>query len=66
VDVPTRPLAATDTTGAGDAFAAGFLVRWLAPPGMPPITAASLFRAARAGQRVAARLLTSPGRSVID
>jgi sugar/nucleoside kinase (ribokinase family) len=29
-EVPTTAIVAPDTTGAGDAFAAGFLVRWLA------------------------------------
>lgn len=56
-EVPTTAIFARDTTGAGDAFAAGFLVRWLAdgPDGRgdgPAMTAA-----ARAGHRAARRLL---------
>lgn len=65
VDIPTRPLEAADTTGAGDAFAAGFLVRWLAADHPTPATATSLRRAAQAGQRAASRLLASPQRTII-
>jgi sugar/nucleoside kinase (ribokinase family) len=60
VEVATKPIAAADTTGAGDAFAAGFLYSLLmndfdrAAP-----SAALLRRAALSGHRSAARLLTS-------
>ena len=59
-DVATEPVTATDTTGAGDAFTAGFLVGWFAAraAGRPP--AAALHRAALAGHRAAARQLTTP------
>jgi sugar/nucleoside kinase (ribokinase family) len=66
IDVATGSIAASDTTGAGDAFAAGFLVRWLAPDLDRAATPASLGRAAGAGHRSAARLLTSPRQSIID
>ena len=65
IEVPTRSLAATDTTGAGDAFAAGFLVRLLGPRGSPSTTAASLRQSARSGHRSAARLLSNARRSII-
>ena len=65
LSVPTRAIAAPDTTGAGDAFAAGFLVRWLAADDRGQATAASLRRAARAGHAAAARLLSNPRSSVI-
>jgi len=56
-DVATRPLQAADTTGAGDAFDAGFAVAWLEArrEGIGPATA--LRRAALAGHRAAARHL---------
>jgi ribokinase len=56
-EVATAPIAASDTTGAGDAFDAGFLVGWLAArvAGIP--AAVALHRAALAGHRAAARQL---------
>ena len=66
LEVPTRPIVAHDTTGAGDAFAAGFLVRWLTPGGATRAAPSSLRRAARAGHVAATRLLSSPRSSVID
>lgn len=65
IEVPTRPIAATDTTGAGDAFAAGFLVRWLATGQAVRTRPSSLRRAALAGHRAASRLLASPRQSVL-
>ncbi len=61
IAIATRPLAAADTTGAGDAFDAGFLHSLLVGAWRPPQqpSAATLRRAALAGHRAAARLLTS-------
>jgi len=62
IDVATRTIAATDTTGAGDAFDAGFLHALVAggytAGGLR--TTALFRRAALAGHRSASRLLTSP------
>ena len=57
--IATTPVEARDTTGAGDAFDAGFLLAWLAAPAETRSDAAVLRWAALAGHRAAARLLTS-------
>ncbi|MEA2621950.1 MAG: hypothetical protein QOH61_860 [Chloroflexota bacterium] len=64
--VATSPVAATDTTGAGDAFSAGFLYTLLAGGGRKaqPWSAALLRRAAVAGHRAAAELLSGPRREL--
>ena len=59
-EVATTPRVATDTTGAGDAFDAGFLVGWFAARAAGRSLPASLQRAAVAGHRAAARQLSSP------
>ena len=65
--VATRRLAVTDSTGAGDAFDAGFLYSLLASgyrAGGLMASEAVLRRAALAGHRAAARLLTGPRREL--
>ena len=62
IDVATRPIAASDTTGAGDAFDAGFLYSLLLSKhgdGLPH-DGAALRRAAVAGHHAAARVLSRP------
>ena len=59
-EVATAHVVTADSTGAGDAFDAGFLVGWLAARSAGRSTAASLQRAALAGHRAAARQLTTP------
>jgi sugar/nucleoside kinase (ribokinase family) len=59
-EVATEHLIATDTTGAGDAFDAGFLVGWFAARSAGRSLPASLQRAALSGHRAAARHLSSP------
>jgi sugar/nucleoside kinase (ribokinase family) len=59
-EVATTPMPATDTTGAGDAFDAGFLVGWFTSRAGGRSFQASLQRAALAGHRAAARQLATP------
>jgi sugar/nucleoside kinase (ribokinase family) len=59
-EVATERLDVTDTTGAGDAFDAGFLVGWFAARAAGRSLPASLQRAALAGHRAAARQLSAP------
>jgi sugar/nucleoside kinase (ribokinase family) len=58
LEVATRPFPAADTTGAGDAFDAGFLASWLAAGAAT--TPAALRRAVVAGHRAAARQVGTP------
>lgn len=59
-EVATTQLSPRDTTGAGDAFDAGFLVGWFAARAAGRSLPSSLHRAALAGHRSAARLLSTP------
>jgi sugar/nucleoside kinase (ribokinase family) len=58
-EVATAPIDAIDSTGAGDAFDAGFLVGWFAATGAGRTLPAALHRAALAGHRAAARQLST-------
>lgn len=61
MEVAAKPLAASDTTGAGDAFDAGFLYSLLVNGFDRTNPSAALLRgAALAGHRSAARLLSGP------
>ncbi len=59
-EVATTHVVAADTTGAGDAFDAGFLVGWFAARAAGRSLPASLQRAAVAGHRAATRQLSTP------
>jgi sugar/nucleoside kinase (ribokinase family) len=65
VDVAGRAFAAPDTTGAGDAFDAGFILGWLAVRDAGTTTAEGLAHAARAGNRTAARHLRAPRKELV-
>lgn len=59
-DVATAPIRATDTTGAGDAFDAGFIATWLAARAAGVARSSAAQRATVAGHRAAARQLSVP------
>ncbi len=59
-DVDTPSIVATDTTGAGDAFDAGFIAGWLKARADGRTASDGLHRATLAGHRAAARHLGAP------
>ena len=63
-DVATTPIEATDTTGAGDAFDAGFLASWMAANAELRQRPVTLRRAVLAAHRAAARQLSATPREL--
>jgi sugar/nucleoside kinase (ribokinase family) len=59
-EVATEHLQAADTTGAGDAFDAGFLVGWFGAIAAGRALPATMRHAAVAGHKAAARQLSTP------
>jgi sugar/nucleoside kinase (ribokinase family) len=59
-EVATAAVSSSDSTGAGDAFDAGFLVAWLTTRRAGRTGPSALHRAALAGHRAAARHLSGP------
>jgi sugar/nucleoside kinase (ribokinase family) len=59
-DIATTSVVAEDTTGAGDAFDAGFIAGWLGALASGHGGTDALHRATMAGHRAAARHLRSP------
>ena len=58
-DVATPQVTVADSTGAGDAFSAGFIAGWLTARAAGRQAPDALHRATMAGHRVAARQLTT-------
>ena len=64
LEVLASRIATADTTGAGDAFDAGFLIAWLDARAAGVSLPVALRRSALAGNRAAARLLATPRREI--
>jgi ribokinase len=63
-EVAAQSVEAADTTGAGDAFDAGFILGWLAARRAGAATGVAIRRGAESGNRLAARHLLRPRREL--